>query len=456
MAEEKLSPDELRRIYEERILPAFRSVMVAQEQPRAFFIGGQPGAGKSYARADIARELHGQAVILDPDRLREQDPRYRELEKTDPQRAMEVGNPSANAWTIMLRNDAIAARANVIYETVMRDPKSFAWIVDKMAQTHRVELDVVATRPEVATGRVLLRREDTITTNGSARVVPPEVIRSAESGMLDALRQAEEKGQIARIHVRDQFGKTLYEAQAPYPPGGQAAATIERDRQRPLSAAENETLREDWAKTLDQMAARRIDPQERRELTTYGPLPATVREAIADRSLTQAPASQALATQILADNDRSHPAPLVQQQGQQQQVQEQQAQLATSAAPSIDQTSKVRLGDREHTVSFDPSRRGQEVVLRLHDAATGEPGARISADAPRHTPTAGNVMVENYGKNVGLAEALARSGAFTKEREVMSGMFVEMKVLDPVLRAELQKREVTRAHGHEQTKGRDR
>ena len=338
----------------------------------------------------------------------------------------------------------------------LRNPGAFAQVVDKMAQTHRVELDVVATRPEVATGRVLLRREDTITANGSARVVPPEVIRSAESGMLDFLRQAEAKGQIARIHVRDQFGKTLYEAQAPYPPGGQAAATIERDRQRPLSAAENEILREDWAKTLDQMAARRIDPQERRELTAYGPLPATVREAIANRSLTQAPASQALATQILADNDRSHPAPPVQQQGQrqQQQVQEQQAQLAMSAAPSIDQTPKVRFGDREHTVSFDSPRRGQEVVLRLHDAATGEPGARISADAPRHTPTAGNVMVENYGKNVGLAEALVRSGAFTKEREVMSGMFVEMKVLDPALRAELQKREVTRAHGHEQTKGR--
>ena len=443
MAEEKLSPDELRRIYEERILPAFRSVMVAQEQPRAFFIGGQPGAGKSYARTDIARELHGQAVILDPDRLREQDPRYRALEKTDPQRAMELGNPSAAAWTIMLRNDATAARANVIYETVMRDPKSFAWIVDKMAQTHRVELDVVATRPEVATARVLLRREDTITTNGSARVVPPEVIRSAETGMLDALRQAEEKGQIARIHVRDQFGKTLYEAQAPYPPGGQAAATIERDRQRPLSAAENETLREDWAKTLDQMAARRIDPQERRELTAYGPLPATVREAIADRSLTQAPASQALAAQILADNDRSHPALSIQQQ----------AQMTTPAA-ATEQPPTIRFGDRENTVSFDPPRRGQEMVLRLHDAATGEPGARVSADAPQHTPAAGNVMVENYGKNAGLAEALARSGAFTKEKEVMSGMFVEMKVLDPALRTELQKREQTRERGHEQTKGR--
>ena len=443
MADEKLSDSELRRIYEERILPAFRSVMVAQEQPRAFFIGGQPGAGKSYARADIARELHGQAVILDPDRLREQDPRYRDLEKTNPQRAMEVGNPSANAWTIMLRNDAIAARANVIYETVMRDPKSFAWIVDKMAQTHRVELDMVATRPEVATGRVLLRREDTITQNGSARVVPPEVIRSAESGMLESLRQAEEKGQIARIHVRDQDGRTLYEAQAPYPPGGRAAAIIERDRQRPLSARENEVLREDWAKTLDQMAARRIDPQERRELTAYGPLPATVREAIVDRSLTQAPASQALATQILADNDRSHPAPSIQQQ----------AQITTPAAPA-DQTPRIRFGDRDHTVSFDAPRRDQETVLRLHDAATGEPGARVSADAPQHTPTAGNVVVENYGKNAGLADALARSGAFTKEKEVMRGMFVEMKVLDPGLRAELQKREQTRARGHEQAQSR--
>ena len=59
----------------------------------------------------------------------------------------------------------------------------------------------------------------------------------------------------------------------------------------------------------------------------------------------------------------------------------------------------VRFGDRDNTVSIDPARPGQPApTFRLHDAATGEPGNRITANAPRHAPEPGNVLVKNYGK----------------------------------------------------------
>ena len=448
MAEEKLSPEQLARIYEQEIRPEFFAGIVRQAQPTAVFIGGQPGAGKSYAIESVKARFNSQAVQLDTDRLRTFDPRYSRLEGIDPKQAIDVASPSAHAWTIMLRNEAIERGANLIYETAMRSAPQFEQVTNKLAQTHRVELEVVATRPEVATARVFHRREKEIALTGSGRLVAPDVIKSAEQGVIDILRQTEANGQIASLKVRDQFGKSLYQAGAPYPPGGQAAATIERDRARPLSAPENQELRKLWADTLDKMTARRIDPQERQEITGYGPLPATVREAIAEQRLTQTPASQALGSQILADNDRARLMPSVQPPEP----------PTMPAAPSTDapasQTPKIRFGDQENTVSFDPPRPGQEMVLRLHDAATGEPGARVNSDARQHPPAAGNVMVENYGKNAGMAEALARSGAFTKEKEVMEGMLVEMKVVDPALRAELHKREQVRERGHEQTRGR--
>ncbi len=109
----------------------------------------------------------------------------------------------------------------------------------------------------------------------------------------------------------------------------------------------------------------------------------------------------------------------------------------------------VRFGGRENTVRLDAPRRGQEMVLRLHDAATGDPGTRVSADAPQHPPAAGNVMVKNYGENAGLAEALAQSGAFAPQKEVLGGMLVEMEVVDTALKAQLR----THEHGRDLARG---
>ena len=87
--------------------------------------------------------------------------------------------------------------------------------------------------------------------------------------------------------------------------------------------------------------------------------------------------------------------------------------------------------------------------LRLFLPATGELGTRITAEVPRHAPDPGNILVKNYGENTGLAHALARSGAFAPQKEVLGGMMVEMKVIHPALKTHLHRHKQDR----EQSRG---
>ena len=61
----------------------------AQDKPKAILLGGQPGSGKSVLAAEAARELRDQggAVVIDADRMREENPRYKQLSRDDPQHA---------------------------------------------------------------------------------------------------------------------------------------------------------------------------------------------------------------------------------------------------------------------------------------------------------------------------------------------------------------------------------
>ncbi len=114
----------------------------------------------------------------------------------------------------------------------------------------------------------------------------------------------------------------------------------------------------------------------------------------------------------------------------------------------------VRFGDRDNFVGIDPARLSQTgPTFRLHAAATGEPGIRITADMPQHAPGPGNILVKNYGENTGLAQALARSGAFTPQKEVLSGMMVEMKVTHPTLMTYLRQHEQGQEQSQESSPG---
>jgi adenylylsulfate kinase-like enzyme len=72
----ELSPELRERIFKEDVLPKHRlSGKTSLENPRAIILAGEPGAGKGTLPNAAKAELHGDVVTIDPDALRDHDPR---------------------------------------------------------------------------------------------------------------------------------------------------------------------------------------------------------------------------------------------------------------------------------------------------------------------------------------------------------------------------------------------
>ena len=127
-------------------------------------------------------------------------------------------------------------------------------------------------------------------------------------------------------------------------------------------------------------------------------------------------------------------------------------QAGTQGSPSS-KPATVRFAERDCTITADSPRGSAAPTFRLHDALTGEPVAKITTDAAQRAPAAGCIHVSNHGDNAGLADALARSGAFERGRDLLGGMVVEMRVTDPTLQPHVERHEQAQAQAREAKPG---
>nr|WP_232096632.1 zeta toxin family protein [Denitratisoma oestradiolicum] len=83
--------------------------------------------------AEAARELRDQggAVVIDADRMREENPRYKQLSRDDPQHAADRTQKEAGEWATRLTMAAAENRRNLVVDGTMRSPRTSAiWPCD--------------------------------------------------------------------------------------------------------------------------------------------------------------------------------------------------------------------------------------------------------------------------------------------------------------------------------------
>lgn len=242
-----------------------------QEHPKAILLGGQPGAGKSALAAEAVRELRasGGAVVIDADRMREENPRYKQLSKEDPQNAADRTQKEAGEWATRLTMAAVENRRNLVVDGTMRSPENIRDLAMRLKDNgYEVEARVLAVNPETSMTRARLRFEEQVAERGTGRFVNKEQHDNAYAGMAESVRALERDKLTDSVRVYDANQRQIYEnrqERGDWQRKAEAVRVLEQERTRPWTHSE----RRDYVTALEDINALAKQREGVRDNVTY-------------------------------------------------------------------------------------------------------------------------------------------------------------------------------------------
>jgi predicted ABC-type ATPase len=233
----------------------------AQEAPRAVVLGGQPGSGKSALASEAIKEFkaEGGAVVIDADRMREENPRYKQLSRENPQHAADLTHKEASEWSTRLTLAAAEGRRNLVIDGTMRDPVATRELANRLHENgYTVDARIMAVGPETSLDRARLRFEEQVAVRGTGRFVNPEQHDAAYRAIPSSVAMLERDKAADSVRLYDAGQKVIYEnrqEKGEWSKTPQAAAALEAERVRPLTFAERRdqvSLHEDITRLAQQ------------------------------------------------------------------------------------------------------------------------------------------------------------------------------------------------------------
>lgn len=229
----------------------------AVEQPRAVVLGGQPGSGKSGLAYEATKELskEGGSVLIDADRMRENNPQYKALLKTDPQNAADKTQAEAGAWSNRLTVAAMESKRNLVIDGTMRSPENIKALAEGLRDNgYKVDVRVMAVPEDVSMARARLRFEEQAAENGHGRFVNKAQHDAAYQGMPATVKMLEREKLADTVMVYSESRQVIYkneQERGEWKQPAQADRAIEQERGRELTYQQ----KRDQSETLGDVAA---------------------------------------------------------------------------------------------------------------------------------------------------------------------------------------------------------
>lgn len=240
----KLDAELHKKIFDEQIATALSHVD-SQVKPRAIILAGQPGAGKGNVAAAALREFGQQAVVIDPDQMRDFYPDVRHLKASNPYSWADKTHEDASQWAKELRGAAIGQQKNLIIDSTLGKYESAAQLVSELrGKGYEVEVRALATHRLESELGVEARFSASMGTQGHGRYVPAHIqeeVYAKLPGNLDQLRKVD--GVPVRIFDRE--GTELYDSRKQVATPGESLKT-EREL-RLQSVDRSRQLAEGWS-----------------------------------------------------------------------------------------------------------------------------------------------------------------------------------------------------------------
>ena len=170
--EKNYTDEEFQKVFQQ-ILKFYKSRYSSQENPKAFLLGGQPGAGKSALENMI--NIEDKYVSISGDDYRKFHPLYDKLNKIYGKDASKYTQKWSGEMVEYLLKEARKEKWNVILEGTLRKAElPIREAKDFKENGYSVELYVVAVKPEKSYLATLQRYEEMIVRCRIPRMTPKE------------------------------------------------------------------------------------------------------------------------------------------------------------------------------------------------------------------------------------------------------------------------------------------
>ncbi|MFR0558200.1 zeta toxin family protein [Pseudoscardovia radai] len=210
------SDAELERIWLSDILPGMYPGVEPSPEPVTYFLGAQPGAGKTRGQMFIQRLCPGYLMPVVGDDFRQYHPDYDRLMETDPLSMPDVTARAAGAWTGMAVKYADGNRISCVIEGTWRNA---ATVLDEARRARSLgrgtRAVLLAVPPALSRLGILSRFYEDMRTEGSARWTPPTAHETTVGNLPRTVPQVAGSGLMDRLTVLERSGNVLYDGDDP-------------------------------------------------------------------------------------------------------------------------------------------------------------------------------------------------------------------------------------------------
>lgn len=165
-------------LFFEHILPDAFDETAPAVKPKAIFLGGQPGSGKSGLSLVVQRTFPEteRAVVINSDALREYHPDFSRLQTTNVNQASFLVNPDTRIWQQKLIEAAIVNKRSLVLDgTLGGSPEPIKETAGMLRENgYFVDINVLAVPERLSRFGIYKRYEDQVARRGSGRWVGME------------------------------------------------------------------------------------------------------------------------------------------------------------------------------------------------------------------------------------------------------------------------------------------